>query len=270
MGLLSFKADKFSQNGEDGILERIFHLIGSETKTCCEFGAVDGVLLSNTRKLLLEGWSGLLIGADPQRFNKLKDNYSANEKVKCLCKSIDGADDIDLALSQNGFLVGLDILVIDIDGLDYYILKRLKSRPRLICVEVNAGHSPESNVVLPREVAAKGIGQPLGAFYQLCKQLGYALLSFNGNAFFLRGDIKHPFLPEMDPVSAYAEYVASLDKTARRWMYLVNRGLVPPFFQFHNNYLSASELGLGALDLGAAIALCILLRLRSLLRRYTH
>lgn len=267
MGLLRYKSDQFSQNGEDGILDRIFDLIGAETKTCCEFGAWDGVQLSNTRKLLLEGWSGLLIEADPKRFKKLKNNYSANKSVKCLCGLIDGADDLELALSQSGFLAALDILVIDIDGLDYYILEKLKIRPRVICVEVNAGHSPESKAVLPRDVAAKGIGQPLAAFCGLCKQLGYALICFNANAFFLRDDMTHPLLPELDPVSAYAEYVNSLDKAERRWMYLVNRSLVPPFFQFRNDYLSASGLSLGAFDRGTAIARSMLLRSRGLLRR---
>jgi hypothetical protein len=267
MGLLSFKMDQFSQNGEDGIVERIFCLIGAETRTCCEFGAWDGICLSNTRRLLLEGWSGLLIEADPKRFKKLKDNYSGNAKVKCLRKSIGNAYDLESALSQNGFLVPLDILVIDIDGLDYYILERLKIRPRVICVEVNAGHSPESDAMLPRDLAAKNIGQPLAAFCRSSENLGYALIAFNGNAFLLRNDITHPLLPELDPVTAYAEYVESLDKTGRRWMYLVNRGLVPPYFKFRNDYLSADELNLGAVDLCVATFRCMLLRSRGLLCR---
>ena len=259
--------NQFSQNGEDGIVERIFQLIGTETKTCCEFGAWDGVHLSNTRKLFLEGWSGLLIEADPKRFKKLKTNYSGNDRVKCLCRLVAGAGDLELALSQNGFLAALDILVIDIDGLDYYILEGLKSRPRVICVEVNAGHSPKSSSALPRDLAATGIGQPLVAFCRLCNHLGYRLICFNANAFLLRDDIEHPLLPELDPVSAYREYLGALDMTARRWMYLVNKGLVPPFFKFQNDYLSASGLGLGPVDCVAAIVRSLLLRSRSLLRR---
>src|SRR5579863_8320566 len=129
MGLLDFKNDQFSQNGEDGVFERVFDLIGTETRTCCEFGAWDGVHLSNTRKLLIAGWSGLLIEADPERFRRLRDNYSGNERVKCVCQLIRGADELDRALSQSGFLAPLDLLVIDIDGLDYYIFEQLKIRP---------------------------------------------------------------------------------------------------------------------------------------------
>ena len=36
MGLLDFKENVFSQNGEDGILRRIFDLIGTEQRSCCD------------------------------------------------------------------------------------------------------------------------------------------------------------------------------------------------------------------------------------------
>jgi hypothetical protein len=267
MGLLDFKKDQFSQNGEDGILERVFDLIGTETATCCEFGAWDGFHLSNTRKLLIAGWSGLLIEADPQRFRRLRDNYSGNERVKRACQFINGADELDRALSQNGFLAPLDLLVIDIDGLDYYIFEELKIRPRLICVEVNAGHSPRSGVLLARDIAARDIGQPLSAFCNVGKRLGYRLICFNSNAFFLRNDITNPLLEELDPVEAYAEFLGALDKKGRRWMYLVNKGLVHPFFRFRNECLSADRLELGPLDRSATIAKGLMWRSRGLLSR---
>src|SRR5271157_1836728 len=237
MGLLDFQKDQFSQNGEDGILERVFDLIGTETRTCCEFGAWDGVHLSNTRRLLMAGWSGLLIEADPERFRRLRDNYSENEGVKCICQFIRGADELQRALTENGFPAPLDLLVIEIDGLDYYIFEELRIRPRLICVEVNAGHSPLSDVLFARDIAAI-IGQPLSVFCRVGKRLGYRLICFNANAFFLRNDITNPALVEVDPIEAYGEFLARLDKKGRRWMYLVNKGLVPPYFRFRNEYLS--------------------------------
>ena len=41
--LLDYKSDLYSQNGEDGIIAAIFDMIGTTTKTCCEFGAWDEV-----------------------------------------------------------------------------------------------------------------------------------------------------------------------------------------------------------------------------------
>lgn len=174
MGLLEFKKNEFSQNGEDGILCRIFELIGTEQRACCEFGAWDGVHLSNTRALLLKGWSGLLIEGNASKHAQLRANYRENDKVKCINGMIQSADDLESALCQNGFVRPLDLLVIDIDGLDYYILEGLKIRPRVICIEVNAGHSPEAAMV-SRELA-ESIGQPLSAVSALGVSLDIILL----------------------------------------------------------------------------------------------
>ena len=42
-------------------------------------------------------------------------------------RMIGSADDLESALGQNALVSSLDLLVIDIDGLDYYILEGLKS-----------------------------------------------------------------------------------------------------------------------------------------------
>jgi hypothetical protein len=259
MGLLKFKQNQFSQNGEDGIIRRIFELIGTETKSCCEFGAWDGVHLSNTRQLLLEGWSGLLIESDSKRFHQLRANYASSPEVKCANQRINNAADLELALSSHGFVFPLDLLVVDIDGLDYYILKELRIRPRLICIEVNSGHSPRCSTLYPWETA-EIVGQPLPAYCSVAQELGYKLIAFNANAFLLRSDVTHPSLPELDPVEAYTQFIAELDNSARRWMYLVNKGIVPPFFNFHNSYLSADALRLGPIERSTAIARSIVLR----------
>jgi len=268
MGLLEFKRDEYSQNGEDGILHHIFDLIGAEAMTCCEFGAWDGLHLSNTRKLLLAGWSGLLIEANFKRYEKLKQNYSMIPRVKCVCGLVDSSKFIEDALADNGFS-SLDLLSIDIDGLDYYMMQGLLIRPRLICIEVNAGHSPESKEPLPRSLV-ENIGQRLDVFCQTGKTLGYRLIGFNGNAFFLRNDITHKLLPEIDPVSAYLEYVDGISKAEKRWMYLVNRGLVTPYHQFMNDYLTSDRLGLSSVDISRAYAQSIIYRSRGIVRKFIN
>ena len=46
--LLEYKKHIFSQNGEDGIIEKIFEVIDVEHRTCFEVGAGDGIRFSNT------------------------------------------------------------------------------------------------------------------------------------------------------------------------------------------------------------------------------
>jgi hypothetical protein len=141
--LLSHRRNIYSQNGEDGIIEIIFSEIGIEHYACCEFGAWDGIHLSNCRKLILEGWNAVMIEGDADKFNDLCKTYKDNDRVKAINMFIDSENNsLDRILGDNK-IENLDFLSIDIDGLDYQIFESLKIRPRVICVEINAGHSPD-------------------------------------------------------------------------------------------------------------------------------
>lgn len=48
-GLLDFKDNIYSQTGEDGIVRKILEVLPEKDKWCVEFGAGDGVFLSNVR-----------------------------------------------------------------------------------------------------------------------------------------------------------------------------------------------------------------------------
>src|ERR1700736_6997956 len=70
--LLDHRSNVTSQIGQDGILARIFDLIGFGQKLCVEFGAWDGKFLSNTWNLIAnENWGGVLIEGDPAKFQAL-------------------------------------------------------------------------------------------------------------------------------------------------------------------------------------------------------
>jgi hypothetical protein len=186
LGLLSKAANLFSQNGEDGIIEAIFSIVGVTNQLCCEFGAWDGVHLSNTRRLLLNGWRGVLIEPVPERFARLKRTYRDLGRVICVNGAVNDAEStIGAVLDAVGVRDELDFLSIDIDGEDYYMLRNMNIRPGLVCIEVNAGHNVDGSGLVPRSVAARNIGQPLWAFVELALQLGYRLICYTGNAFFL-------------------------------------------------------------------------------------
>ena len=67
----------YSQFGEDGILAAIFEKLGTRNKWVLECGASDGVFFSNSRKLIEEGWFGVLVEADPAQFEKLTALYAS-------------------------------------------------------------------------------------------------------------------------------------------------------------------------------------------------
>ena len=70
-----FKYNKYSQNGEDGIIqELLFRLKEKINKDpwCVEFGAWDGIHLSNTFNLVENGWNAFYIEGNRKRYFQLK------------------------------------------------------------------------------------------------------------------------------------------------------------------------------------------------------
>jgi|SRR5882672_303347 len=127
-----------SQFGEDGLIEEVFKLIGIKNKWCVECGAADGVLFSNTRLLIEQGWNSIQIESDEERFNKLQDLYSDNKNVITLNQkvSLNIQSNLDTILDQTECPKNLDLMVIDVDGQDFYIWNSLIIyRPRVLVIE---------------------------------------------------------------------------------------------------------------------------------------
>jgi hypothetical protein len=206
------------------------------------------VHLANTRSLLLNGWRGVLIESEPSRFASLQETYRADPQVVCVQALVDdGRNSVASILRSVDIREELDFLSIDIDGEDYYAFSSLDLRPRLICVEVNAGHHPTDDTLVPRNTAARNIGQPLQCFLDVGLRLGYRLVCYTGNAFFLRNDVGcAEAIPTLSATAAYQQFLRHLDRPARRWLYLVNKGWVTPWFEYQNPYLTASRLELSA------------------------
>ena len=243
--LLIYKSDRHSQNGEDGIVAAIFENIGTTTRICCEFGAWDGIHLSNCRNLILLGWSALMIEGDDHRFKDLVSCYATNRLVTCVHKMVDAGANSLASILDACHSRDLDFLSIDIDGLDYEIFETLDVYPRVICTEVNAGHDPESETRLDRDVARNNVGQPLQVFVEIADAKGYDLVCYTGNAFFVRRDvIRKSSLAVLSSRQAYAYFLRHLSMSGKEWLYLVNLGIVNPFFQFANPFLTPAALGI--------------------------
>lgn len=57
-----------SQNGEDGILKELLHRLNIHNGWVCEFGAWDGVHLSNTFNLVKQGFNAVYIESNSNRY----------------------------------------------------------------------------------------------------------------------------------------------------------------------------------------------------------
>ena len=164
----------YSQNGEDGIVAEIFRRIGTTNKFCFEAGAADGRWMSNTRKLIDEGWSAVLVESDPDRLEDLRKLES--DKVTIAHRHItdEGPDSIDNVLKESGCPDDPDLGVIDVDGQDYYIFNSLiRVRPRVLIVEF----APEA---APNYIPERGGPGQAGweAMYVLGKSKGYHAVAY--------------------------------------------------------------------------------------------
>ena len=76
--LTDYSKNTYSQFGEDGIIEQIFAIIGTQSKTVIEFGAADGFSCSNTANLWSKdlSWFGVLIEADDELYKKVVTNVA--------------------------------------------------------------------------------------------------------------------------------------------------------------------------------------------------
>ena len=139
--LQEYRSNVTTQRGEDGIINAIFNIIGTENKYCIEFGAWDGKLYSNTWNLINNfDWEALLIEANKQKFGELEKQYENNRKVaalNCLVNT-EGKFSLDSILKIAEAPSEPDFLSIDVDGLDWYMWESLLFfSPRLIVVEFN-------------------------------------------------------------------------------------------------------------------------------------
>jgi methyltransferase FkbM-like protein len=253
--LIDYRRQCFSQNGEEDIIARVFDVIGAGNKFCCEFGAWDGIFLSNTRSLVLEGWSALLIEGDAERFVDLQANYIGKPNVTLECAFVDAGDNSLARILERRGLADrrLDLLSIDIDGLDFELfatLDQLRSLPRLVVVEVQPEHGFDWREMIPSDVARQNIGQPLAVFVQKARELGYRLVCYLGcNAFFLASDCGgHDALPTLSPDVAWTQCI-QLHKQQTlnaEHLYRRNLGMADSLYRFNNPVLTADFLGISA------------------------
>jgi hypothetical protein len=161
-----------SQNGEDGVLDQILHIIGTRHKWCVDVGAGDGKTNSNTWNWIANnGWNGVLIEADSEQFDKLR---VAHKRMIAMCRRV--STDLDKILAMTPVPWNFDLLSIDVDGEDQQIWGALNNyHPRVVVIEVDSR--------IPPDTIAKS---SIFSCVKLGKEKGYELALHTGNCIFVR------------------------------------------------------------------------------------
>jgi hypothetical protein len=197
--LLRYGFKTYSQNDEDGIIQEIFRRTGAVTRTFVEFGVERGVEC-NSAKLLVEGWRGLWIEAQPDNVEAMRGRFAPflQSGKLTLKQSLVSAENIDALLADAGMEGEIDLLAIDIDYNDYWVWKAVTAvRPRAVVIEYNASLRPPLSLTVPYDPQGRWdgsnfYGASLEALVRLGGQKGYRIVgcSIAGvNAFFVRDDL---------------------------------------------------------------------------------
>ncbi len=202
--LAEYKKIITSQNGEDGVIERIFEIIKPKNKWCVEFGAVDGKMGSNTWNLINNcEWKAVLIEAHPAYFRDLLKRYKNVPRVHTLNVQVnfEGKNTLDEILANFNAPVDVDFVSIDIDGVDYHIWDSMKSyRPRVIMIEYNSRIYSDMSFVQPKDFNIQW-GSSLKSIVELGKKKGYELIyADSGNAIFVIKEIFDIFKIENEDI----------------------------------------------------------------------
>jgi isopenicillin N synthase-like dioxygenase len=210
-GLIRFASDNTSQNGEDGVIQRIFDLVKSERnpRFCVDVGAWDGIHLSNSHSLLVHRqWQGVLIEANQERFQELTSLHEPLGNV-CLCAAVSCQEKspqslVSLLQTKAPHLPkDFEFISIDVDGADYWLLHDLWKprgyRPMVVCIEFNPT-MPDDLVYIPERSDLVRHGASLSALYELAEEQGYVLVETTlYNAFFVRRDLYQQYLVKEVP-----------------------------------------------------------------------
>ena len=141
--LIPYGFKVYSQSDEDGIINEIFKRIGTTNKRFLEFGV--NSTDNNTTFLLLNGWTGSWLEASNSKVIRIKKKYKVllkKNKLRIYKKKIT-AENINKVIKSINFKGVIDLLSIDIDGNEVYLLNKLSQiKPRVIIVEYNAKFPP--------------------------------------------------------------------------------------------------------------------------------
>jgi len=238
-GLVSFAYNVTSQHGEDGIVQRLFELLpppGERTFSyCVDVGAWDGKHWSQTYNLLKNDdsrngakhatrrrhWKGILIEADPDRFQESQALYHSAEQQqqqqndhKCLNVAISCIEGhvnslgamLTREYQQGNLPLDFDLCSIDIDGSDYWALHSLWTaqptnpfRPQVVVIEFNPT-MPSDLIYIPPRTDTIRHGASLAALVELAAQFDYVLVETTMfNAFFVPQSLYQKHLRELVP-----------------------------------------------------------------------
>lgn len=234
--LIEYAKDRHSQNGEDGILAEIFKRLSIKTGWFVEFGASDGIRLSNTFALLEDGWNGVDLEGDDSAFKELEQTAKKFPKKLYPLQAFvapEGDNSLDVLLKTTPIPKDFELLSVDIDSYDYWIWKSLTNySPKVVVIEINSSIAPGKRHVQAMdegEFGERGTGSSFTSMLELGQEKGYTLVAHTGNMIFVHNDL-------VDKLGLSSNEISNPDA-------LFRRELLPPDNSFTGKIKRKLNLG---------------------------
>jgi hypothetical protein len=209
-----------SQFEEDGLLLYIFSKIGFTNRRgvemCCGWGIES--MLANL--ILYHGFDTLLFDGDKNSVERARNFFSNHPNTfqhppKIIQEWIT-KENINKIIKENGFEGEIDIFSLDVDGVDYYLIKELSViKPRVVICEIHNIIPPNLALTIPYSGDfdyRSGKYNPefrsvsILAMVNLMQEKGYRLVGshkYGFNIIFIRNDLGVEFFPEINPEECF-------------------------------------------------------------------
>jgi hypothetical protein len=206
----------YSQFDEDGILLYIFSLIGFTNRKLVEICCGSGDECNTANLIINHACYGLLFDGIKSNIEMATDFFRKNKStwlLPPLCKHAwITKDNVNSLIGEEGFNGDIDLLSLDMDGVDYYIWESLEIiSPRVFICECHNIAPDDMAITIPYKddfsyTAKDNFHEdfrsvsPL-AMIKVSKKKGYRLIGshkYGFNLIFMRNDIGNKYFPEVE------------------------------------------------------------------------
>lgn len=221
-----------SQFEEDGLLLYIFSLINTTNKRVVEICAGSGNECMATNLIINHDWEGLLFDGDEENVRKGKAYFAQYKSTKFKPPKYIHAwitkDNINQLISENGFTGRVDLLSLDIDGIDYYLMQAIEViKPRVIICETHNIIPDNLSLTIPYQANFNHLSGPhpdfmgvsLLAMKKLLSKKGYRLIGANRygfNTIFMASGVGEKYFRAVTIKSVHANSFTQ-ESVSSRW-----------------------------------------------------
>lgn len=187
---LSWEFSALSQNGEDGITDVLISYLIKPNKYFIEIGAGNGITSNTAWLALVKNYSGIMIDGGQDSINtakSIKHGFTIDYQLKFV--TLENCLEINKETEHSN----PDLFSIDIDGNDYYIMKKLLENnflPKIVIVEYNSAFGPNDSVTIKYDSkfnfskahpSCLYYGVSITGWKKLFKNFGYKFITVDSN-----------------------------------------------------------------------------------------